>query len=178
MTEVAEATPITEESLKAQLQEALNSGDFKAVAKVAGELTKFQKAREQAELETKQEAIKDITQKVRTQIEKYIDGLIDKGELDIADGLWVNWNFSDKREVGINPSVRLMKAQARRQSTGGTARSSKGLPSTEELIEQYGDDVADTESGMTYRQLYESNTDNHFRYNKVRMPILKAKSLI
>ena len=36
----------TEAELKAQMQKALDSGDFKEVAKVAKELTKFQTSRE------------------------------------------------------------------------------------------------------------------------------------
>jgi len=42
--------------------------------------------------------------------------------------------------------------------------------STSNLLAKYGDMPSDVE-GMTWRQLYDSNTDGNFRYFKVRMPL-------
>ena len=43
--------PKTEAELMADMMAAVKSGDYKAVAKVASDLVKFQKVKEQAELE-------------------------------------------------------------------------------------------------------------------------------
>ncbi len=167
----------SQEQLMAQLQEALKSGDFKLVAKVSGQLVKFQKEREQAELESKQAALMEVTQKVRASIEKLLDGMIDKGLLDLADGVWMNWDFGAQREVGVNPAVRLVKvASTRKPRTGGGGGGAAKYPRTEDLMPKYSSQMY-KDSGMTFQQAWESNTDKNWRYG-IREAILKGEGLI
>ncbi|MDH5695880.1 MAG: hypothetical protein OEZ00_04655 [Dehalococcoidia bacterium] len=46
------------------------------------------------------------------------------------------------------------------------------LLSTSELLAKYGDRLSNVK-GMTWQQLYDSNTDGNFRYFKVRMPLIE-----
>ena len=60
----APTAPPTEAELTLQMQAAVKSGDYKQVAKVAGELVKFQKLAEAAALEAKQKVLAEKTDTV------------------------------------------------------------------------------------------------------------------
>ena len=160
----------TEEQLIAQMNEATKSGDFKAVAKVAQELVKFQKAKEAAELAAKQAALEGVTKEVGDAILKAIKPFVDGGKLDIADGIWFTMDFGDKSQ-----SIRLMKNQAKKASGGnGGGKGKKFDVDTTELLERFGSD--DYKDGMTYAQAWESNTDKNWRYG-IRTSLLKKAGI-
>ena len=84
VNEVAAATePVeapkqaSEAELMQQLDAALKSKDFKAVAKVSNEIAKFQKTKEQAELETKQSALAAVTDEVKKVITAALKPLVE-----------------------------------------------------------------------------------------------------
>jgi len=106
--------PKTEQQLMQEMQAAVKSGDYKSVAKVAGELVKFQKAKEQLELEAKQKVLETKTLAVKAAITKALDRLISSGELDQADGIWYANDFGEKLV-----SCRLSKVAAKAKSGGG-----------------------------------------------------------
>ena len=63
---VAEPVKVKSEAeLMAELQAALKSGDFKAVAKVSTEIAKVQKTKEQSELAEKQKVLEARTEGVK-----------------------------------------------------------------------------------------------------------------
>jgi ribosomal protein L19E len=46
---------------------------------------------------------------------------------------------------------------------------------TDDMIENYGDQK--NKDGITYRELYNRNKDNVFRYFKIRLPLLKIAGI-
>jgi hypothetical protein len=157
------------EQLKAQIQEALAKGDFKAIAKLSSEIAKAQRQAEEAEREAKQKALAELTQKVMKAIKKAIQPFIDDGSLAQADGVWFAWDFGDTSE-----SCRLVKS-APRKSGGGGGRGQRFDISSEELLAKYGDQI-DEATGKTYKDLWAESTDGNHRY-KVRCKLLKAAGL-
>lgn len=173
--EDSQPTEPTEEELKAKMDEALKSGDFKLVAKVASELVKFQKAREQAELEAKQKVLQEQNAKVMTAIQKALKPIYEAGELDRADGVWFGWEFGAVAEKGINPYCRLIKTAPRKGGGGGGGGKKIAVSSTDLLV-KYGD-TAYKDTGMTFQQAWDSNPDKNWRY-AIREALLKADGLI
>lgn len=167
--QAVEEQPKTEEQLMTEMNEAVASGDFKAVAKVAQELVKVQKAKEQAEHEAKVKALEAVTDKVKTAIEKSVSKMVEAGELDQADGIWFNWDFGEKLVT-----CRLMKT-ATRKSGGGGGGGKKFSISTAEMLEKFGSE--EYKDGMTYQAAWDSNTDKNWRY-AIRESLLKKSGMI
>ncbi len=170
-TPAVEEKPKTEAQLMQEMNAAVKSGDYKAVAKVAQELVKFQKAKEQAELEAKQKVLAEKTEKVKSVIQNALKKLVDSGELDQADGIWYSNDFGEKLIT-----CRLMKTAPRAKGTGGGGGGGKKFSvSTSELLEKFGAD--EYKDGMTYSQAWESNTDKNWRY-AIRESLLKKSGMI
>ena len=161
----------TEQELMHEMQAAVKSGDYKAVAKVASELVKFQKSKEQAELEAKQKVLADKTEKVKSAIQKALAKMVESGELDQADGIWYSNDFGEKLV-----SCRLLKTQPRAKGTGGGGGGGKKFAvSTNELLEKFGEQ--EYKDGQTFKAAWESNTDKNWRY-AIREALLKKSGMI
>ena len=92
--DVSEApAPATEAALMAELEKALASKDFKAVAAASRKLDQAVKAKEKAELDVKRAALDTISDKVKSAIMKAVKPLVDSEELDVADGIWFSFDF-------------------------------------------------------------------------------------
>ena len=165
---------LTEAELEASIEAAMKAKDLKLVISLARDLDKLTKANASAKQDEKLAALIDITTKVRKAVEKLIDGFTaDKAgakEFELADGLWIAWDFEAVREVGINPSVRLVKTAKTRKSssTGGGQRFSIGW---KELLEKYGGSPY-KDSGLTCQQKWDESSEKNSRY-QVRMAMLK-----
>ena len=160
----------SESELMAQLDAALKSKDFKAVAKVSNEIAKFQKTKEQAELEAKQAALAAITDEVKSTITKALKPLVEAGKLDDADGIWYTQDFGEKLVT-----IRLTKTAPRKASTGGGVGKKFDI-NTNDLLAKFGDQKY-KETGMTIQQAWESNTDKNWRY-AIRQTLLKLNGTI
>ena len=165
---IAEAIVVApnEADLMAQLNTAMKSGDFKAVAKVANEVAKLQKTREQAEQDAKLAVLATVTEKVKSTIAKALRPMVDAKELDEADGIWYSNDFGEKLVT-----CRLVKTAPRKAggSTGGGAGKKFSI-TTNELLAKFG--TQEHKDGISINQAYESNTDGNFRY-AIRQKLLK-----
>lgn len=170
-----DAKPPTEAELMASMDKAIKSGDYKAVAKVATEIAKVQKTKEQAEVEAKQKALAGLTEKVKAMIEKAVKPMVDAGELDQADGIWYTYDFAEKLTA-----CRLMKSQPKaRTTTGGGGGGKKFDVATtpgSDLFEKFKGE-AYKESGMTVQQAWDSDADKNKRY-AIRQWLLKKGGVI
>ncbi|MBU2051349.1 MAG: hypothetical protein KKH61_20570 [Gammaproteobacteria bacterium] len=164
--------PKTEVQLMADMQAAVKSGDYKMVAKVASELVKFQKAKEQADMDAKLQALKLIEESVKTAIVKALQPIIDSKKLDAADGVWFGMDFGEKLTT-----LRLMKSSPKAKGTGGGGGGAgkKFSVSTTELLEKFGS--TEYKDGQTYQAAYDSNTDKNWRY-AIRESLLKKNGNI
>lgn len=168
---VAPAGIFTEDSLMSQLDIALKAKDFKAVAKASGELVKFQKAREAAELEVKQKALEAVTKEVMAAIVKAVKPFVDAGKLDDADGIWYANDFGEAMT-----SCRLMKSTPRKaRAGGGNGGGGKFAVSTNDLLEKFGSQ--EYKDGVTFAEAYEADTDKNKRF-AIRTKLLKLGGYI
>jgi len=166
-----EEQPKDEQTLMAEMNSAVASGDYKAVAKVAQELVKAQKAKEAEELAAKAAVLDAKVKTVSDTIMKSLTKMVEAGELDMADGVFFNWDFGDKE-----PSCRLTKAAARKAGSGGGGGAGKKFSiSTPTLLETYG--AEDYKDGMTFQQAWDSNADKNWRY-AIRESLLKKGGYI
>lgn len=176
MTEEVEATAAatpepTEEQLMAELEAALKSKDFKAVAAASRKLDSAVKAKEKAELDVKRAALDSMIDKVKASIQKAVKPLVDSGELDAAEGIWYSFDFGEQA-----PVVRLMKTQPRAARAGGSTGGGKKFDiSTDDMLARHGQE--EYKPGMTFAQAYESSTDKNWRY-AIRQKLLKIEQVI
>lgn len=162
----------TEAELMTELQSALKSGDFKVVAKVSTEIAKVQKAKEATELEAKQKLLADLSLKVKGIIDKAISRMIEAGELDAADGIWYVKDFGEKLVT-----CRLMKSQIKTRTTGGGTGKRFNFNSVEAVtVGKYASEPY-KDTGKTFKEAWESNTDKNWRY-AIRQEVLKKEGLI
>ncbi len=173
---VVEAKPPTEAELRAQLDKAIKSDDFRAIAKVAAEIAKFVKTKETAELEVKQKALASMTEEVKAVIGKALKPLVDSGKLDQADGIWYSYDFGEKLTA-----CRLMKSQpkARTAGTGGGGGGKRfdvnTTPGSDIFTKFANEPYKDT--GKTVQQAWDSSTDKNWRYG-IRQFLLKKHGTI
>ena len=177
MVEQAEATEVvavqlTEAELMAELEKALASKDFKAVAAASRKLDQAVKANEKAELEVKRALLDTMVDKVKAVYIKAIKPLVDSGDLDPADGIWISQDFGEG-EQGI--VVRLMKTQPKAARAGGGGGGKKFDISTDDMLARHGQE--EYKEGLTFQQAYESSTDKNWRY-AIRQKLLKAEGVI
>ncbi len=160
---------MNEGELEGAISKAMADKDLKLVISLARDLDKLTKANASAKQEEKLVALVSITTTVRKAVEKLIDGLVADKKLDLADGLWITWDFEAVREVGINPSVRLIKTAKTRKSGGG---GGKRFDATwKELLEKYGGSPY-KDSGLTCQQAWDADTGKNSRF-QVRVAMLK-----
>ena len=168
--EMAAAKEPTEAELMAELEAALKSKDFKAVAAASRKIDGIQKAKEKAELAEKKAALDAMSEDVKTAIMKSVKPLVDSGKLDAADGIWFSFDFGEQA-----PVVRLMKTQPRAARAGGGGGGKKFDISTDDMLSRHGEEAY--KDGMTYSQAYLSSTDKNWRY-AIRQKLLKLENII
>lgn len=170
VTPTPEAPEPTEAELMAELEKALASKDFKAVAAASRKLDSAVKAKEKAELEVKRAALDAMIEKVKGAISKAVKGIVDSGELDAADGIWYSYDFGEQA-----PTVRLMKSQPRAARAGGGGGGKKFDISTDDMLSRHGQEQY--KDGLNFQQAYESSTDKNWRY-AIRQKLLKLEGII
>jgi len=158
----------TQKQLIAEMQKATAANDWKGVSKVAAEIARMVAAEERAALEVKQKAVVELTTKVKAIIDKALKPMYDSKELDMADGIWYVWDFGEKLS-----SCRLTKGIIRAKGTGGGGGGKKFGVKTEDLLAEHGSKVMDKETGQTFQQAYDANSDGNKRY-LIRVKLLKA----
>jgi len=171
---VAEAVAkavVTQEELRTEMEAAMKSGDWKLVSQVARKIDTMTKAAEKAELDTKRAELDKVIEVVKDAINSAVEPLTLNKELDAADGIWYSYDFGEQA-----PTVRLMKSTARAPRAGGGGTGKKFDVSTDALLAKYGAEPY-KETGMTFQQAYESNTDKNFRY-AIRQALLKKDGII
>ena len=161
----------TEAELMAELEAALKSKDFKAVAAASRKLDSAVKAKEKVESAAKTAELDAIRDEVAAVISKAVKGLVDSGKLDAADGIWYSYDFGEQA-----PVVRLSKSapRAARSGTGGGGK--KFDISTDDMLTKFGTETY-KDTGMTVQQAYESSTDKNYRY-AIRQFLLKKNGTI
>jgi len=160
----------TEAELMAELEKALKSKDFKAVAAASRKLDTAVKAKEKAELEVKRAALDAMSGEVKDAIMKSLKPIVDSKRLDAADGIWFSYDFGEQA-----PTVRLMKSAPRAAKAGGGGGGKKFDVSTEDMLSRHGNTVY--KDGLTFQQAYESNTDKNWRY-AIRQKLLKLDGVV
>ncbi len=163
------AEPVSEEQLMVELEAALKSKDFKAVAAASRKLDQAVKAKEKAELDVKRAALDKMIDKVKGAITKAVKPLVDSGELDAADGIWYSYDFGEQA-----PVVRLMKTQPK-AARAGTGGGKKFDISTDDMLAKHGQE--EYKDGLNFQQAYESSTDKNWRY-AIRQKLLKLEGVI
>ena len=114
-TEDVKATAVaepTEAELKAELQKALDSNDFKQVATVSKKIATIQDAKAKAEADAKRQAVDKMIETVKTAFMKVAKPLSESDELKAADGIWFSWDFEEAA-----PVVRLSKTATKARTT-------------------------------------------------------------
>ena len=167
---IAVAEPVSEEQLMAELETALASKDFKAVAAASRKLDQAVKAKEKAELEVKRQALDAMIDKVKGAITKAVKPLVESGDLDVADGIWYSYDFGEQV-----PVVRLMKTAPRAARAGGGGGGKKFDVSTDDMLGRHG--VEEYKDGLTFQQAYDSSTDKNWRY-AIRQKLQKLEGVI
>lgn len=165
--------------LMAEMQKATAANDWKLVSKVASEIAKMVATEERAALEAKQKAVENLGMKVKDAITKLLKPMIDKGELDAADGVWYGMDFADQMEKGGErpSSIKLLKSAVKAaKGTGGGGGGKKYSVKTEDLLVEHGSKVMNAENGQTYQQAYDANTEGNSRY-QVRVKLLKVAGI-
>lgn len=170
--EVTTAVVKTKDQLLAELQTAMDAGEWKSISSISSQISKLVKTEESAERDAKLVALKDITIKVMKAIEKAIKPFVDAGDLDIADGVWFSNDFGEKLT-----DCRLVKSQAKAR-TGGGGGGKKFDIKTSELLERFGSEriVKDGVETMTFNDSYAANTDGNHRYG-LRQKMLKLANM-
>lgn len=159
----------TEKELKAELQKALNSGDFKEVSKVSRKIDQLVRSSEKAEQEAKMESLKKVEDRVKAAITKAVQPIIDSKALDAADGIWFAHDFGEQA-----PTLRLTKTAPRKSGGGGGGK--KFDISTNDMLAKFGDKQY-KETGLTIKQAYEGSQDKNYRF-AIRQTLLKLEGVI
>lgn len=161
----------TEEELTAELEKALASKDFKQVAAVSRKIDQTIKAKEKAEQAEKVAALDAMRGKVKTAYAKAMKPIVESGDLDAADGIWISQDFGEG-EQGI--VVRLMKSAPRAARAGGGGGKKFDI-STDDMLSRHGQE--EYKDGLTFQQAHESSTDKNWRY-AIRQKLLKKEGII
>lgn len=161
---------LTEEQLMDELNVALKSKDFKAVAAASRKLDSAVKSKEKVELDAKRAALDSMIEEVKAAISKAVKPLVESGKLDAADGIWYSFDFGEQA-----PTVRLMKSQPKAARSGGGGGGKKFDVSTDDMLARHGQE--EYKDSMTYQQAYESSADKNWRY-AIRSKLLKIEGIV
>jgi hypothetical protein len=178
------------EEQKTQLAEALAKGDFKTVTAIskaiASEQAKVEKSKREAgkgEEEAKKQLLIATTLAMKDRIVGLITAAKDKDSgdyltnMDKADCVVFKWNFTDADNL---VECKLFKSSATRpagtKSTGGGA-GKKYSVKTDELLAKYGENIFKDDTGQTFKEAWDSNSDGNWRYG-IRVKLLKLEGVI
>ena len=167
MSEETKEAKVTMDGLVNQMQAAITAGDYRAVAKLAKDIAGLQAADEKAAGDKRQNELKDLTNTVLNALEKVVDKMGDALTAAKVDGVW----YTHDNVEGL-VECRLIKRKARVASPGGGGQR-YGV-STTDLLAQFGG--SDTGNGITYQQLWDSNTDKNSRY-QLRVKMIKLAGI-
>jgi len=163
------APVVSEKQLMADIQKASAAGDYKAVARIAQELVKYQRSKEQAETEAKQRALAAIVLEVKTALDAAVKRLVDSKKLDLADGVWYSMDFGDK-----STSCRLLRTATKTLRSGSGGGGKKFAVGTAELLQKHGN--IEYKDGQSFQAAYDSDPDKNKRY-AIRESLLKMEGL-
>jgi hypothetical protein len=196
VTPEAPAAPIdyskysVDELLKAT-GEAWEAKDMKLMGKLSGLHTKAVAAEEKAKKEALQKELAATTTDVMNRLNAVVDEMAEEGLLDGAEGVWFARDFGEIEGSEKGVGCRLMKSAPRKAAgeggSGGKSSYVSGLPSSETMLGEVGDEVYLVEAtkvtidkveevlpaGTTYREAYKYSTNGGWR-NRVRMALGKA----
>lgn len=162
---------LSKDELLAEMQVAMDSGDFKAVSKISSKIAKAVVAEEKAEKDARLAVIAGVTETVKAKLDgavaKIVDGL-EKEILEAMDGVWYVNDFAESLTT-----CRLVKGAVRKGGGGGGGK--KFSITTKDLLERHGAEQMG-DSGQTFQEAYDSDTNGNARY-KVRVKMLKAEGL-
>lgn len=160
--------------MQTKLQEAMAKGDMAEVIKIASSLKKEVSAAEKADLEAKKGQIEALGEKIRQDVQ---NAIINKYATDIKNLVGekkaiinISWSYEEPITV-----VKIHKGVA---GKGGKRASSGGVPqkfdmSTDQLLELYGSQVMDEESGQTFTEAWTvADKDKNKRF-QVRKKLIK-----
>lgn len=184
---LAAPAPVYEPTVeqKQQLAAALAKGDFKTIATIskaiAAEQSKGQKStRELAKIaeEAKKQALAQTTIIVKDMLVDHINQMRRTvAGMDKADCVVFKWNFTDADNL---IECRLFKSTPRpagKSTGGGGGATKKYAVKTEDLLDKFGDDLYDEQSGKSFREAWDSDSNGNWRYG-VRVKLLKKEGVI
>ena len=185
--EKVEEKVLTIAELEAKLVAAAKAVDLKVVREVSRQLESAEKAKAEVERKAVMKVIDDLTKKVKGLLDKVVEVLKEKGELDKVDGVWYAADFGN-----ASTSCRLLKSTPRAKSEGKGQGSYISRPEkTTDLLNLVGGAVMfekDTvvtidkvevvmKTGTTFKAAHDYSTNGGWR-NSVRMALLKEAKLI
>lgn len=161
----------TQEQLQADIKQAVDAGNWADVKRISGEIAKLVKVEEKTERDVKLAAVAELTETVKSELDKLVTKLIDKyAEMLSVDGVWYSKDFGDQ-----GSSCRLLKSQPKARTGGGGGAGKKFSITTNELLDKFGDQL-NGDSGQSFKEAYEATTDGNKRYN-IRMKLLKLANI-
>lgn len=156
-----------EKTLTEQLQDAMASGDMKAVISLAKGISDAEKAEATAKAEANKGKIVELTAVVMASLEKVANDFME--EITKLVG-FENAGVVFKHIPCDKITQCKITTKAVKAGGGGGTRVNSGLAGVKELLEQHGDTLVAKDylggkfTEMTWTQAYESNTDKNFRY--------------
>lgn len=193
--------------LQTSMTDAVGKKDWKAVSAIAKQIAgleaekeKLEDEKKKAEREAKLAGLATATKNVAIAFNATVNGKAVQDAIkalgDVCEGVWFALDFGQPQEVGINPTVRLVKIT--KGAKGGAAKTGNGSGSyisrpekTADLLAQVGDNVmfkADTavtidkkevtiKAGTTFKEAHDFSDNGGWR-NRVRMALLKEAGLV
>ena len=155
-----------EKTLTEQLQDAMASGDMKAVISLAKGISDAEKAEATAKAEANKGKVVELTAVVMASLEKVANDYIDKiTELVGFENAGVVFKMV--------PADKILQCKITTKAVktgGGGTRVASGLAGVKELLEQHGDTIVGKDylggkfEDVSWNFAYESDTDKNFRY--------------
>ena len=193
MSDLAEQTAVdysamTPTELLELIGAAFKAKDMKQMGQLSKLYTKAEAAVEKTKKDKLVEVLIETTSAALGMLSSIVDTMVEKGELDGAEGIWFAYDFGSIREQGINPSCKLIKTT--RKVGGGTSTGASSYianpAKSADLLLKVGDHVMFAEdtnvtidkqdqimqTGVTFQQAYDHSTNGGWR-NRVRMALLK-----
>jgi len=185
---------MTYDQLLEEVGKAYQAKDMKLMGTLSRLATKAEADAAKAAKEQLQAALVETVTAVRKTLKKTVQDMVDKKELDGAEGVWFVWDFGQIEELGVNPACRLTKTGRKTAVDGGGSGTSSYTAhpaKSSELLDEIGGEVYfedDTTvtidkqevtmaAGTTFKQAYDFSTNGGWR-NRVRMAMLKKAGKI
>ena len=141
------------EQLLAQMKEATDKNDWKAVSKISSQIAKVVVAEEKAVKDAQLAAVAGLTEDIKKIIDKAIDKWIQTlpdEQVAALDGVWYG------QEFGEVTSCKVVKGAIKTGGGGGGGGGKKFAISTNDLLAQHGDKVIESgdDQGKTFNEAY------------------------